>query len=129
MKNRRNSGFTLIEVLVALGIAGGALILVLSANNESLKRSIGARQEVRLERAVESKFEECLLGLEPATTGGLPGLPRWHWEIRRTVTHVAGLRKLRRVSFVVTRPDGSRALLREVLQYPEVDRVEIVEKS
>ena len=46
-KADKERGFTLIEVLVALGIAGGALLLVLSANNGSLRKSVGARAESR----------------------------------------------------------------------------------
>ncbi len=115
MRKSRSAGFTLVEVLVALGIAGGTLVLVLSSNNASLRQSLSAREEVRLERAAESKFEECVLGLEPASRGELTGLEGWSWEAVRAPTHVADLKHLKRVTFYVYRPDGSRALERTAL--------------
>ncbi len=114
MKSRRGNslvqgGFTLIEVLVALAIAGGALVLVLSAVNGSRKRSVQAREELEVVRAAEARLEECLLGIEGATAGDLRGRPGWTWEVSQIPTRMAGLKKLRRLTFVVRWPDGSRA--------------------
>ncbi len=100
----------MIEVLVALGIAGGALILVLSANNASLRRSVGARGDLRVLRAVESKHEELLLGLDRSLSGELEGLPGWKWEVFRSATYLAHLKRLKRMDFVAYRPDGSVAI-------------------
>lgn len=102
-------GFTLIEVLVALGIAGGSLVLVLSAVNGSQRRSVQAQEDLSVVRAAEDELEECLLGMEGATAGDLRGKPGWTWEVLRIPTQVAGLKKLRRFTFVVRRPDGSKA--------------------
>jgi prepilin-type N-terminal cleavage/methylation domain-containing protein len=107
MKGER--GFTLIEVLVALGIAAGALLLLLSANNGSLRKSMGAREDLRVLRSAESKYEECLLGIEPGVSGELGGLEGWRWEVFRNTTYVAQLKKLKRVQFVVYRPEGQKA--------------------
>ena len=103
---------------MALGIAGGSLILVLSANNASLKRSASSREDLRFLRAVETKYEECILGLETRLSGELEGLPAWRWELFQATTYLAELKKLKRLQFVVYRPDGSKAIswegLREV---------------
>ena len=107
--NPRNSGFTLIEVMVALGIAAGALLLVLSANNGSLRKSVGARENFRTIRAAESKYEECALGIERGVSGELDGLPGWRWELFRTVTYVAQLKRMRQIQFIVYRPGGPKA--------------------
>jgi len=96
-------------VLVALGIAGGALILVLSANNASLRRSAGSREDLRTLRAAESKFEELVAGLDASLSGDLDGLPGWRWEVFRTTTYLAELKKLKRLQFIVYRPDASKA--------------------
>lgn len=108
LRRSRDAGFTLVEVLVALGIAGGALVLVLSANNASLKRSREAREDLRTVRSAESKYEECVLGIERALAGELEGLPGWRWEVFRTPRHVVGLKRLHEVRFVVYRPEGGK---------------------
>ena len=99
-------GFTLIEVLVALAIAGGALVLILSANGASLKKSVGARLSERLERAAETKFAEWKSGAERASEGPLAGFDGHRWEIRTSREDLARLRKLVRIRFSVTAPGG-----------------------
>jgi len=108
VRSRRAGGFTLIEILVALGIAGSALLLVLSANNASLRRSVGAREDLRLLRASESKYEEVLSGIEKGASGDLEGAAGCRWEVFRAKTHVAGLKKLLRVEFVVSDAKGMK---------------------
>jgi prepilin-type N-terminal cleavage/methylation domain-containing protein len=105
-KSRVSRGFTLIEVLVALAIAGGALVLILSANGASLRKSVQARVAERLERAAESKFAECKAGAERASEGALPGFPSHRWELRVAREELLPLRKLSRLRFIVTGPEG-----------------------
>lgn len=62
MNKRRLSAFTLVEVIVALGIAATALILLVSANHESLRRSLRAGEGLRLGLALESKLDEIAWG-------------------------------------------------------------------
>jgi prepilin-type N-terminal cleavage/methylation domain-containing protein len=111
-KSRASRGFTLIEVMVALAVAGGALVLVLSANGESLRKSVQSRLEERLERAAESKFAEWQIGAERATEGPLPGFDRHRWEVRTAREGLVSLKKLYRVTFTVTGPAG------KVLEWP-----------
>jgi prepilin-type N-terminal cleavage/methylation domain-containing protein len=106
IRKRAERGFTLVEVLVALAIASGALILILSANGASLRKSVGARLSERLERAAESKFSEWKAGAERATEGSLPGFGGHRWEIRTAREDLAPLRKLLRIRFTVTGPSG-----------------------
>lgn len=118
-KKRADRGFTLIEVLVALAVAGGALVLVLSANGASLRKSVRARLDERLERAAESKFAEWRIGAERAAEGPLPGFDRHRWEVRTALEDLAGLKKLSRVTFTVTGPEGkvlAWALLRDSVE-------------
>lgn len=82
---------------------------MLSANNGSLRKSAGSREELRLIRAAESKFEEVALGLDASLSGELDGLSGWRWEVFRSTTYVAELKKLKRVQYIVYRPDGSKA--------------------
>ena len=105
-RNRADRGFTLIEVLVALAVAGGALVLVLSANGASLRKSVRARLDGRLQRAAESKFAEWQIGAERASDGALPGFDRHRWEVRTAREDLGGLKKLSRITFTVTGPEG-----------------------
>jgi hypothetical protein len=104
---------------VALGIAGGTLVLVLSANNASLRQSVDARLALRLERQAESKFEEIQMGSELAMHGDLEGLPGWTWEAVRAPTYLKGLKQLRRITFTVQAPDGTLVLERAALAHKE----------
>jgi hypothetical protein len=105
--------------MVALAVAGGALVLVLSANGASLRKSVQSRLEERLERAAESKFGEWQIGAERATEGPLPGFDRHRWEVRTAREGLVSLKKLYRVTFTVTGPAGKVlewSLLRDVAE-------------
>jgi prepilin-type N-terminal cleavage/methylation domain-containing protein len=106
MKSRVDRGFTLIEVMVALAIAGGALVLLLSANGASLRKSVHARLEERLQRAAESKFAEWRAGVDKSTEGPLQGFDGHRWEVRTAREEVSALKKLIRINFTVTGPSG-----------------------
>ena len=110
-------GFTLVEVVMALALAGGALILVLGANRASLRRCTEARAEARLESRIETKLEEISLGLELGVRGELPGMPGWRWESVRSGSRVAGLKHLKLTTLSVFRPDGGKGMERRVITY------------
>jgi type II secretion system protein I len=107
IKKRPDLGFTLIEVLVALAIASGALILILSANGASMRKSVQARLSERLERAAESKLAELSAGAERANEGMLAGFDGHRWEIRARREDGGSLKKLSRITFKVTGPGGT----------------------
>jgi len=106
IRKRPEQGFTLIEVLVALAIAGGSLILILSANGASLRKSVDARVSERLQRAAESKFAEWKAGADRASEGSLAGFADHRWEVRTAREDLAPLRRLTRIRFSVTGPSG-----------------------
>ena len=110
-------GFTLVEIMVALGIAAGTLVLVMGSTNESMRTSIRARERSTVEGAAESKLAECLLGTELLSSGELPGHPGWRWEVGRTRAELAELETLKRFRFQVKRPDGSRVISWTVLDH------------
>ena len=70
---------------------------------------MGAREDLRTIRTAESKYEECALGIERGVSGELDGLPGWRWEVFRTPTHVAQLKRMSQIQFMVYRPDGIKA--------------------
>lgn len=91
---------------MALAIAAGALVLVLSANAASLGRSVRARADIRFERAIESRLAEWRAGPERLPEGPMPGFAGHRWMIREAPQGIAGLQRLRRVTITVYGPDG-----------------------
>jgi prepilin-type N-terminal cleavage/methylation domain-containing protein len=114
IKKRGDVGFTLVEVLVALAIAGGSLILILSANAASLRKSVRARVAERLQRAAESKFAELKTGAERAGSGTLPGFPGHRWDLRTDREGLGSLRTLVRIRFRVSAPGEPPLELQEL---------------
>ena len=115
---RRDNGFTLLEILVALAIAGGTLVLIAAAVSGSLNRSGRAEVDSRLERAAESKLAEWTSGVDLQREGALAGFAGCRWEIR-TSPESGPVKRLQRVSVVITGPDGARLLERaELLHGP-----------
>ena len=116
MRNgRTRAGFTLAEVIVALAIAAGALILVVSAGHESLRRSLRADESARLGHACESKLAEIACGVEPGGTGDLAGMPGWSWRIERETFGIKGLEGLDRVTFHAIGPGSSNEAARTLV--------------
>lgn len=98
-------GFTLVEVVVALAIAAGALILLLSANQASLQRSVRARQEALLQRLCESKFDECRCGAETRKSGAFDDLPGWTWRFEEEKKNLETLEGLQRLTLKIYPPE------------------------
>src|SRR5689334_17459789 len=90
-------GFTLIEVIVALAIAGGSMILLLSACRHSMQRSLRAQQLLIASHLAESAADELLLSKDGVLSGGFPQHPGWSWAAQLTpasVEDVAGLERM-----------------------------------
>ena|SRR5882672_497360 len=106
IRNRTDKGFTLVEVLVALAIAGGALLLLISSSIASFRKCTETRTRERLLRVSESKFAEYKVGAERMTSGSLPGHPTHSWAVRTSHEDLAPLQKLVRISFLVRDQTG-----------------------
>ncbi|MBI3828873.1 MAG: type II secretion system protein [Planctomycetes bacterium] len=103
---RCRRGFTLVEVIVALGIAAGALVLLLSANHASLQRSICARATAKIQRLCESKLDELRSGAEVHPSGEFDDLPGWTWRADVEKAQLADLQGLKRLTLKVYSPDA-----------------------
>src|SRR5579862_2477238 len=117
----RLRGFTLVEVMVALGIAATALILMLAANRNSLIRSIRSRDKVRLERACESKLNEVVCGAERDQHGRLDGVDGYTWAVREAPAANSDIGKLKKITLEINGPSGA-AMTRTTLHYGELRR-------
>lgn len=121
-KNR--PGFTLVEVMVALGIAGGALVLLLSANRESLRRSANSSNQALLDQLAQSKLDELKLELDPRRSGELPGLAGYSWDASNENASVENVKELHRVVLRVR--DSDRKIVRTLETFiykPKVERI------
>ena len=94
-------GFTLVEVMVALGITAGAMILLLSVNRNALQRTLRAQDRIRLEHACESKLDAILCGSETGLNGALDAMPGYSWSVQQEPAGIDGLANLQRVTFTV----------------------------
>ena len=94
--SRTKFGFTLIEVMVALGITATALLLLLASNNVALRRCISSRQTENLEWLAESKLAELSCGAENSRQGSFPNSDlSWGASAETaSIPEVSGLQKL-----------------------------------
>ena len=83
LRNRSERGFTLLEVLAALMVAGVALTCILEIEVQAQRNAGRARALRRAAALAESKLQEVLSGLEPASSGDFPGMEGWTWSVSR----------------------------------------------
>lgn len=98
----KHTGFTLVEVVVALGIVAGAMVLLISANHEAMRRSMRAHEQAQLEEAIESKVGELRAGVETRSSGEFPALPGWLWTTTRERAQIEGLTTVDQITLSVT---------------------------
>jgi type II secretion system protein I len=111
------AGFTLMEVIVALGIAATALILLLSSNNESLRRSINTRQRETIEWLAESKLNELACGAETSRQGTFANQPGLTWEATLEPAAVPDVKGLQRLTLRVFNDGTSQQPLKSISVY------------
>jgi prepilin-type N-terminal cleavage/methylation domain-containing protein len=106
-------GFTLIEVIVALAITAGALVMLASVGNESLRRSLRSRHSAILDQACQNKLAECACGAEGGREGEFASLPGWRWKVETESVPMDGTHGIERVTLRAhsTEGQGSEKLL------------------
>ncbi|OGP13453.1 MAG: hypothetical protein A2054_05365 [Deltaproteobacteria bacterium GWA2_55_10] len=107
MKNQaRDKGFTLIEVVAALAILSGAVVMLLSSFNYHLGAAARSRDEVLSTVLGMEKIEEMRLA---GGKGGLEGdfgeaYPEFRWTL---LEEDSGLKGVKRNEFKVTNGKGA----------------------
>jgi len=120
---RSKRGFTLVEVMVALGIAAGALVLLLSANRESLRRSVNSRSHARLDQLAQSKLDELRLELEQNRSGGFPELAGYQWDVAEENSGIENVKALKRIELRIRNSEGRTIQTLQAFVYrPEVKK-------
>ena len=80
---RNKGGFTLLEVLAALMVAGVALTCVLEIEIQA-QRNAGRARAYRLALSLaRSKLHEVVSGVETAGSGEFPDMDGWTWSVER----------------------------------------------
>ena len=117
---KTSAGFTLVEVIVALAIAAGALIILLSANNSSLASSTRSRNDAKVHLALESKLDELRAGVETSTGGELAACPSWEWRAEReSVAEADDIKHLKRITLVAMNSRSRERVLKTILVYED----------
>lgn len=115
-------GFTLIEVLVALGIAASSLVLLMSANHAAMRQTIRAQEHLQVDDLIDAKISEIKTGIELGSSGQFADLSGWSWSVSRSKVQIEGLTTLDEISLKVFPPNGSNPA-RTVTFFQQVPRI------
>jgi hypothetical protein len=106
----------LLEVLIALGILGTAMVAVSGAIDSSARRVLAARENLVAGRLAQAKLHEVLSSREMTEEEGVSEFhPAYHWRVRlkEEEFHLGKLDfapKTQRVEVLVTWRGGARRL-------------------
>ena len=94
-KASRAGGFTLLEVMAALMIAGVSLTWLLQSQSSSIEGAGRTRDLRQATLLAGAKLRELAAGIEQSPAGELEERPGWRWEVlREAVEGVAGVERL-----------------------------------
>lgn len=107
-RRRGGAGFTLVELLLALGILGIILSTLIYMRLEAMERVVAVVEERNLRRVAQEKLEEniarCMSNELEELAGDFPDRPGWYWEWREEVNR-EGEDVLLSFTIVITYPD------------------------
>jgi prepilin-type N-terminal cleavage/methylation domain-containing protein len=99
-------GFTLIEVIVALAICSCALVMLASVGNESLRRSLRARNSAMLDQSCQNKLAEYACGAEVGRQGNFAKPSGWRWKVEVEPLSLEELTGIERVTLHASSSEG-----------------------
>ncbi|HAK95143.1 MAG TPA: hypothetical protein DCM87_09125 [Planctomycetes bacterium] len=107
-RRRRGDGFTLVELLLALGIIGIIFSTLIYMRLEAMERVTAVIEDRSLRRLAQEKLEEniarCMSNELEELAGEFPDRPGWFWEWREEVNR-EGEDVLLSFTIVITYPD------------------------
>lgn len=77
---RRQAGFTLVELVVAVAILGGAFLTLLFLRAEAVDTAFTYNNKREMQRIAREKLDEIAFGIEENLTGELEFFPDATWE-------------------------------------------------
>lgn len=96
-KRAANSGFTLIEALVSLVLAGGGIAALVSSIGATERAEARALQSEKMQRLAYTKLEEILASRDFVSQGGDfndRGESDFEWNLEQNTTSVENLTQL-----------------------------------
>ena len=109
-------GFTLLEILIALGVLGTAMVAVAGAINTSARRVLAARENLVASRIASARLHEVLSRNKPEPDSGVEeSHPGFSWEVltEEAAYWIGDLelaQRSLRIEVVIRWRDGSREL-------------------
>ena len=80
-RTTRNAGFTLIELVLAVGLLSTAFMSLLLLKASAMSDAAQYNLDRKIQRVAQEKLDEVVYGLEEATNGTIEEEPTWQWEI------------------------------------------------
>ncbi len=80
-KAARVAGFTLIELVLAVGLMGGAFMSLLFLRTSAISQASKYNLDRKIQRVAQEKLDEVVFGVEEATSGTIEDEPTWQWEV------------------------------------------------
>lgn len=119
MKRNRQNGFTLIEVIVALGVIALAMVALIAGAGEHADRATYLQQRTLAHWVAMNKVAEFQLSPDWPRTGTTKGRAelagrQWRWEAEVSRTDDPDVRRL---DVKVFAEDGNKSALATMLAY------------
>lgn len=91
MRDSTETGFTLLEVLVAVAILGVAMVAISRAVSDSVNNLTHLQQRAYAGQVAQNVIERRHANVLEATSGSMQfGKGQWHWQIETEVQTLAG---------------------------------------
>ena len=75
------AGFTLIELVLAVGLLGGAFIGLLFLRTSAVDQAWTFNTQRAVQRVAQEKLDEVVFGIEENRAGSIDDRVGWEWEI------------------------------------------------
>ncbi len=77
----RREGFTLIELVLAVGLIGGSFLALLFLRASAVDKAHRFNTQRTVQRVAQEKLDEVVFGIEELQSGEIEGKTGWAWEV------------------------------------------------